>query len=279
MSTRRPFRNRLFRPVVVLMVAGLLCGVGVIVMGVHLGGIGNRGEGVLRGVAEGALRIATYNLNFERISPETLDAVRTLDVDVVVLQETHPDWESALRETALPWDQIYFQHSGRDGGMAILSRYPVREMAWMPSQTGPFPAWHFELDVGEVTLDVLAVHLHPPLDERGLLTGYFTTAGLRRAELREHLDRLPRLPDLVLGDFNEMEGGSTAEMDARGLQSVQHAYPPVEPTWKWALDWVTLTGRPDHIFYGTRLRNTGAQVPLVGQSDHWPLWAVFEVVP
>ena len=127
--------------------------------------------------------------------------------------------------------------------------------------------------IGE--LDILHVHLHPPLDEDGgLVVGYFTTSDARTQELMHHLRGAP--PDLVLGDFNEGEGPAVSRLEAFGMRQAQAAWPPLELTWRWDTGTTELVGRPDHVFVAPRLRVAAVQVMQRGGSDHRPLRVAIE---
>ena len=43
------------------------------------------------------LTVLTYNVNFERFDPATIEAIASADADLVLLQETTAQWEAALR--------------------------------------------------------------------------------------------------------------------------------------------------------------------------------------
>ena len=237
-------------------------------------------SGRLRGTPRpDGLWVATFNLNFERPDAATVAAVAALDADVVFLQETHADWEARLTAGLPPdrWPHRRFLHAPAEGGMAILSRYPLSNVAQSHAPGGRFPAACLTVTAPQGPLSALHLHLHPPLSEEGsLLTGYFSTPPRRRAEVEAHLQgcggRGGRF-DLVLGDLNEGEGPSTAWLaTVAGLTEAQPRLPPVEPTWRWETAVSTLRGRPDHVFVGAGLHIAAVQVVLdSGASDHHPL--------
>ena len=125
------------------------------------------------------------------------------------------------------------------------------------------------------SLDVLHVHLHPPLEDGSLVVGYFTTGGRRGAEIRDHLRCFDGPPDLVLGDFNEEAGEAVSHLEALGLRQAQRALGPPERTWTWDTGATELEGRPDHVFFGPGLSLRAVQVMRRGGSDHRPLRAAF----
>lgn len=237
-----------------------------------------RAPGQLRGSpSDDALWVATYNVNFERPSDVTVAAIAAADADVVFLQETHEAWEQAIDE-ALDYPHVEFRHDQAEGGMAILSRYPfeIRRHGRAPQSAFPSTRLVAHTPLGE--LDVLHVHLHPPLDEDGsLVVGYFTTSTRRYDELVHQLGA--RTPDLVLGDFNEGEGPAIEHLESLSMAQAQTTLGPPERTWTWDAGATELEGRPDHVFAGRALRVTGVQVLLRGDSDHRPLRVALERAP
>lgn len=230
--------------------------------------------GALRGapVDEG-LWVLTYNVNFEQRSDATVDAIAGADADLVFLQETHAEWEASLRERlASRYPVMIFRHDEAEGGMAVLSRHPITERRHERSPDGAFPSWCVTASTPLGDLDVLHVHLRPPLDEDGsLFFGYFTTRQARADELRHHLGCFTDAPDVVAGDFNEGEGASVDALSALGLREAQRAHPPLERTWTWQTSAGEMLGRPDHVFVGPALRVAAVQVIEQGGSDHRPL--------
>jgi endonuclease/exonuclease/phosphatase (EEP) superfamily protein YafD len=219
------------------------------------------------------LTVLTYNVNFEQYDPATVAAIATADADLVVLQETNARWEAEVRRTlADRYPTIRFEAHEPDGGMGVLSRFPVTPIAWRPSPVGKFPAWCLAVETPHGPLNVLALHLHPPLDEEGsLLAGYFTTSGARLTELTDHLGCFAGPPDLALGDLNEGEGDAVDLLVARGLSDAAEALPPAVRTWRWDTPIWELEGRPDHVFHGPGWAPAAVDVLELGASDHRPL--------
>jgi len=232
--------------------------------------------GALRGTntPKDATWIMTYNVNFERPEGDTVDAIATADADVVFLQETTAQWEQLIRKRlSARYPHMAFRPSDPDGGMAVLSRRPFIEKQWRPSPVGSFPAWCLQVDTAIGRLDVLHLHLHPPLHDDRLLPGYFMTGELRLAEIQDHLSCFDGLPDIALGDFNEETGDAVRSLLNQGMAEAQAAFPPVARTWRWPTMVGEIDGRPDHIFYGTDLDVAAVQVMQSGASDHRPLRA------
>lgn len=233
------------------------------------------GTGATRGADRGAtLTVVTYNVCFERPDPATADAIAELDADIVFLQETNAVWKALLEERlAERYPVRLFHEHDPDGGMAVLSRHPVLSERVQPSPAEAFPAWCLRLSTPEGSVDVLSVHLHPPLQDDSLVAGYFLTGDDRHREIVAHLQCFDGPPDLAVGDFNEEEGDAVSHLEQLGMQQSQLAHPPAERTWRWPTPYGELSGRPDHVFVGPDWTVDRVAVPLVGASDHWPVLA------
>lgn len=227
------------------------------------------------------LTVMSYNVNFGLAGDaEGAAAIRAGDADVVVLQETTAAWERALRAGLRDrYPHMAFRHCCGAGGLAILSRYPFEEREYLPQVgDGWFPAWRVVVASPLGPIQVLAVHLRPPLSERGsVVSGYFSTPRVRRAEIEAfaaHLDRA--LPALVVGDFNEPADGSAVRLlAARGLRSALPEFHPDADTWGWRTSLGTVHSQLDHIVYDARLTALDARVIDAGRSDHRPVIAIF----
>lgn len=156
------------------------------------------------------LRVASYNIraglgtDLRRNAPRVLDAIARLGADVVALQEA--DFRRGARPSALPREEIERRtglvpislddgHSLGWHGNAILARPDLVVADVRPlNLPGLEPRGALAVDFGgEMPLRVVAVHL-------GLLRRS------RRAQLdflRNDLTRLPGMPTVILGDFNE----------------------------------------------------------------------------
>jgi endonuclease/exonuclease/phosphatase (EEP) superfamily protein YafD len=94
--------------------------------------------------------------------------------------------------------------------------------------------------------------------------------------MAHHVAGLPRRgPVIVLGDFNEGDGGRAVRLlRGRGFASALARRDPSTATWHWRTSLGTLGTRLDHILYrGLSLK--GAQVLPGAASDHFPVEAVF----
>jgi endonuclease/exonuclease/phosphatase (EEP) superfamily protein YafD len=225
------------------------------------------------------LNVLTYNVNFALAGDgPTLAAVAQADGDVVCLQETTPEWESVLRANlARQFPHMEFKHWPGAGGLGLLSKFPIESVEYLPPVSW-FPAARVVLETPLGRVQMLNVHLRPPIgDSGGVVSGYFSTPPVRRSEIAHFAASLdPSLPALVVGDFNEEEGGrALGWLRRRGIRSALPEFSPGAKTWRWRTSLITLRGRYDHLCYDRRLRPLRVEVRPAGRSDHLPVFGTF----
>jgi len=225
------------------------------------------------------LNLLTYNVNYALAGDEpTLGAVAQADADVVCLQETTPEWESILRANlARQFPHMEFKHSPGAGGLGVLSKLPIESVQYLPPVSW-FPAARVVLMTPLGRVQVLNVHLRPPIgNSGGVVSGYFSTPPLRRSEIACFADSLdPSLPALVVGDFNEEEGGrALGWLRRRGIRSALPEFSPRAKTWRWRTSVYSLHRRYDHLCYDSRLKPVRVEVRPAGRSDHMPVFGTF----
>jgi len=233
--------------------------------------------------ADADLVVATYNVNFGLAGdPATLAAIRATRADVVLLQETTPAWEAAIRRAlGRRYPHIRFLHSSEwpAGGMGILSRFPVESpLGVSPSAIGFFPAFRAVVRAPAGAVQLVNLHLKPPVSRSGsYVSGYFSTPRERAAEMRGHLGLFRSdLPTIALGDFNEERGGGLGLLKQRRLRDTISS----TPTWRWRVGPLTLRMQLDHIVYdAAKLECLDARVLPLGRSDHLPVVAWFRLLP
>jgi endonuclease/exonuclease/phosphatase family metal-dependent hydrolase len=233
------------------------------------------------------LRVVSYNLNYGlaqngAIDASTLDQVRQLEADIVLLQETNDEWARSIREEV---GQTYpfqrYQPPGRyiAGGIGALSKYPILAEEVIDSPVNWFPAQRLVVDAPGGALQILNVHLRPAISESGSwVSGYFTTGPLREKEANAYQRVLDKaLPTLVVGDFNEEDrGAAIGVFESWGLRNALPQLGSTKTTWRWTAYSVPLALRLDHILYDTRhFELVSGQVLAGGNSDHLPVEAVF----
>jgi len=225
----------------------------------------------------------SYNVNFGIAGdPSTIDAVADSNPDIVLLQETNAEWERAFtRRLGVRFPHHRFA-SPRDwpaGGMGILSKYPIVSIDTLPSHGGMFFAWRIVLDTKLGRLQVLDVHLRPPISDGGSwVVGYFSTRGDRLREIEYHAAALdPALPTVIAGDFNEERDGlAIKHLVDHGYADAITEHAGTKRTWEWPVGSFTLRFQLDHILHDDRLIAVTAHVVEAGRSDHKAIWADFE---
>ena len=227
------------------------------------------------GPGEPTLTLLTYNVNFGLEGDEpTLDAIREGDAEGVVLQETTPGWERAIRsELGESYEHMLFRHSPGAGGLAILSRHPVREASYQPSPAGWFPSWRLIVESSFGPLQILAVHLRPPVSDSGsVVSGYFSTQDVRAEEIAAYLEGLdPEIPTVIAGDLNERDGEAIELLRSHGFRTALPAFHGRRATWEWHTSVGPVRAQLDHVLYDDRLQPLDARVLTAGRSDHFPV--------
>ncbi len=228
------------------------------------------------------LTVMTYNVNYGLAGDdETLAAIRRGGADIVLLQETTAAWEAELRrELGSSYSHVAFRHSAGAGGLGVLSKHPFEERDYLPPEAGWFPAWRLVFDSPLGKLQVLNLHLRPPVSDGGsVLSGYFSTPPIRESEMAQfHASLEPGLPTLVVGDFNEGSGGrAIVYLAERGFRSALPEFEGPQDTWRWQTSVGTVRSQLDHIVYDERLEPLEVKVLPYGRSDHLPVIGVFEL--
>ena len=226
--------------------------------------------------------VLTYNVNWGSPRPNlAADIIRKSGADIVCLQETTPEWAQFLRQSLR--DQYSFAEF-RDsrlrtgGGLGFLSKVSAHEVAYIPSETGWFDGWIMAFETSSGPVQVLNVHLRPPVSDSGSwVSGYLTTRDDRLAEIERFFEkRDSQRPTLVVGDFNDGENSRAVEwLKKNKLLNALPEFDHYTRTWEWKTSVGTLSRRMDHILYSTNLHCCSAQVLHAGASDHFPVQAVF----
>jgi len=266
---------RMILPVIMMVVSGVMSGCAA------SANHAQAGRATLPAVSDDAPRIVveTFNVNFGMSGdPVTVQAVAQHDADVIFLQETTEEWEQAIRSTfAQSYPHMRFKQQPPAGGLAVISRFPIESIEYLPP-TSWFPAARVVLQTPMGRVQVLNVHLRPPVSNSGsVVSGYFTTKSVREEEIAVFVSALdPSLPTLIVGDFNEGEHGRAVSwLNVHGYRSALPEFQPQAKTWRWATSVYTLHGDYDHLCYDARLRPIRAEVRDAGQSDHLPVVGVF----
>jgi len=226
--------------------------------------------------ARGQFTLASFNLYFPASDDAaTVELIAQTGADVIFLQEVSPDWESTLRRRyGQAYPQMLFAPGGGASGLGVLSRFPLADEGFLPAAL-KHPAWLIGVQTPAGEAHVLNVHLRASKRPgQNLFAGLFSMGADHELEIRHFVGACSVEPTLIVGDFNEGQGGSAVEwLDRRGFVDALARFRPGEPTWR-ALGGL-FESTLDHILFRASLPARDAWVVRGGNSDHWPLLARF----
>jgi endonuclease/exonuclease/phosphatase family metal-dependent hydrolase len=226
------------------------------------------------------LKVVTYNVNWGFSQPQiVVGFLAEADADIVCLQETHSRWEAELKkQLAVRYPYCAFRGLPGAGGIAIMSKYPLRAVQVIEPNEGWFPAIlaKAQTPVGEI--QILNVHLRPPLSDSGSVTisGVYNAPEIHSKELKGFIKKAdPNKPIVITGDFNENETDKAIRwLISQGFTDTLSSFDTYTKTWVWNTSaGISLKARYDHIIINKYLACTGAAVVPVKASDHMPVVA------
>lgn len=260
-----------------------------------------------------AIRVMTLNLGRdEGLRPAAYAYLRERrDLDVLFLQEVHGDAQAGDRPRILQALGSRYPHAvWREGprstgqlfGMAILSRFPLREAEVVPLPPGPVPggvcaeadALVAKAQVGERTVRLANAHLCPPrvpwkdIWSRdvgisfGSVLDWLATLRLYEYSRRSQLIYLRLIAE---GGVEPFILGGTLNTTPKSLdvlrlaQRLSNAFDVSGSGFGFTYYAGPFGGRIDHIYYSEGLLARNADVPPVTVADHQPVEAVLELLP
>jgi endonuclease/exonuclease/phosphatase (EEP) superfamily protein YafD len=228
-----------------------------------------------------SMRLLTYNLDKDSANREAaLAVIDQADPDVIFFQEASAEWQQLLTSklrSRYPHVSFNRPKIGYDG-IGMMSKFPIVEERLLDKTGGGwFPSQLLVLETPVGRVQFLNVHLRPPSSDTGnKVVGYLTTGGVRRKEIEGLFGQLrPVGPTIVVGDFNEGDGGQAVEwLKAKRLTDALPEFDRQASTWQGQYLGMRLTDRPDHVMYSAELRCFEARVIPEIASDHDPVLAV-----
>jgi endonuclease/exonuclease/phosphatase (EEP) superfamily protein YafD len=227
------------------------------------------------------MRLLTYNLDKDSANREAaLALIEKADPDVIFFQEASAEWQELLTSKLAgryPHASFNQPKIGYDG-IGMMSKFPIVEERWLDKIGGGwFPSQLLVLETPLGRVHLLNVHLRPPSSDTGnKVVGYLTTGGVRRQEIEGLYGQLrPLGPTIVVGDFNEGDGGQAVEwLKGKRLTDALPEFDRKSSTWQGQYLGMHLTDRPDHVMNSADLRCFEARVIPETASDHDPVLAV-----
>lgn len=225
--------------------------------------------------------ITSFNVDLKRANdPATVAAVVAADADIICLQEANRAWADVLRATYADRYPYMAFHGEGSGGLAILSRYPFQDLGVVPGFEDWHPAWHVLVDSPLGPLQILQVHLRPPVSKRGgYVASYLTIDSVHDEEIRRFSAQCDgAVPTVVLGDFNEDPDGTAVRyLEKRGFRNLLPLFQPGQETWRYGKSvGGQMVDTLDHILVNDSLDPLNAYVLYEGRSDHLPVTAVLQ---
>ena len=241
--------------------------------------------------AESHLRVMTYNIDGTVTHDQVLLAViRPYHPDLVLLQEARNTQHVAGLGQALGLPYWHFaRYSKEQGGVAILSRWPLgpaQMLPWRHSPQGKL-ALAAQVDSPGGRFWACSAHLDNPLTENNLLTlwqkalflwyeFFTTTQRTQEAQaLSTWLLRLGGESTILGGDFNSLPfaGADRHLRQYFGDALSVHLWQYFRGTY-WGPPHHLVSPRLDFIYYAPRWQVVEAQVIQQKASDHFPILAV-----
>lgn len=222
------------------------------------------------------VRIAFANVNaWNSPSTEALQWFEETGADVVALIECSAAWDDSIRglsdDGAAAWPHALVRIDDHPiGGVALLSRYPLRDTKAMVSPEGRFPMIDAVVDAPEGPVRIIVAHPVPPVG--------FGAVQLRDAEFRWLAQRCAAsdMPTAIVADFNDTPfGRGLREFEATSLMRRATQVSGLVTTWPsrvWGIPWpAPLRIAIDHCFVSG---DVGVAAICAGPdigSDHLPL--------
>lgn len=234
------------------------------------------------------LRFATYNVYWQNSSsdkrnPESvIRIIKEINPDIMTLQETFcfsaRHLEKVFRKSH-PYQLFRDQHSNKsEDGLGILSKYPIVKNIYFPPKYGWFPGWIFVIKTPKGYLQVLNVHLNPPLVSEGNIglfaEGLWLTPKFRFQEISYYCKYLnPCMSTIIAGDFNESDSGIACQFlrNRCYLDVLLNKIPSCIKTWYCRWGCFNFTGRYDRIYTSRDIDTVYTRVLQKGYSDHFPV--------
>lgn len=308
----------IFRPLAVLNILTLICCIGPIYTYAPINFNSAKEDNETSTHSPDSFKLLTYNafqFNYydSSYTPDernrSISYIDSVNPDIVVLQEANAlsrlsRWRFDREQVTNFVERYPYRFLSEKNGLAILSRYPVEEVAvdkrsFEGSMTSDFVCYHLEVEGHP--LHIFNVHLQSigltPADKElyralmranldptkfsaikdnliGKLRNAFSQRAVQARALRNAIDSVAGGGNVIVcGDFNDVPSSyATRTVEGRDLHNA----------FTRAGNGISITYYPnffyfriDHIFYGGDLEAVDVKRGNLRASDHYPLVATF----
>ena len=211
------------------------------------------------------------NTNYAKL----LTTVEENDPDLVLLLEPDANWKNGVEKLESLYEYNVLVPKENTYGMLLYSRYRLvnPEVKFLIDKAVPSIFTEVELSSGD-RIEIICVHPRPPRPNESSSTQ-------RDAELitiAKHVETRRDKPILIFGDLNDVAWSHTTRLfkrisgtlDPRVGRGFYNTFPV-----KWSFLRVPL----DHIFHTPRLAFREIKVLEDIGSDHFPVFASFDLLP
>lgn len=232
--------------------------------------------------SDDSLHLMAFNVLFKGADDaKSVKAIADESPDVLCLTELTPAFVSAF-EKSLGADYPHRQFAPKSGtwGVGFASKRPLKNVQTYALAPARIPAMEASVDVAGRAVQLVCVHLMPPVGKHKKSDTFFETLEKNAAVRTKQADTLVarfakvKAPVVLLGDFNEEPGGDALKKLekagwVRGCRAADAGcsatFPgPAEP-WPPLFD-------IDHVF-ARGLAFDAAKTIRAGGSDHYPVSA------
>ncbi|MCK5688542.1 endonuclease/exonuclease/phosphatase family protein, partial [Myxococcota bacterium] len=223
------------------------------------------------------ISILSFNILFRGGDrSRSVAVIKERNADIVLLQEVTPGWERRLRKIpGYPYKE-FRSHRGTHG-LAILSRFPLSRVSYLPNRHGRAIAQCANIKTAKTTLALCNVHTASPAITlrhlRGFARAYERNAAQRQRQwtkIARHLRKRKAQVKIVAGDFNTLETEPLySEITTEYVDVFRQHNLGLGTTFPHLVPWLPFPlVRIDYIFVRGAIEPLSARVISSGGSDH-----------
>jgi endonuclease/exonuclease/phosphatase family metal-dependent hydrolase len=228
-----------------------------------------------------SVRVGTYNVfTGAKNTDEIVNVIRGMDADILLLQELSITGSKSL-DVKL---KHYYSYRHFSKGVAILSRYPLRNPRYEQSKHGINGYLVAEVKSPAGRFQVASLHLDPlhlwTTSEKWSLPYQFLWGqdAVHRKEVEQIVHSLhPAMPTILGGDFNSVSGVPIHQLQEQGYTDSfadVNKHPDKTPTLHFKLFGFRTGRRIDYILHDSSFQTIESHVFSGSPSDHNPVVSI-----